>query len=284
MYDIEKLKDRLRDIEKITNDEWLSQINSRKKEELKFHDLHRDKSLIEAIDADTYDKLYGNKKYYGATGLSKAYVEKWINNNAKDKIFLDYACGNGDIAIKAAKAGAKLAIGIDISSASVINAKNAAVVEGVQGNTYFLQTDAEESRLPDESIDTIICSGVLHHLDLNYAFPELQRILAPDGRILAIEAMDYNPAIKLYRYVTPEMRTEWEKCHILTLADVDFAGKYFSIGEIRYWHIVSILYPYMKSFLKGFNFIDNILTKIPLIRLMAWIFTFELIKKESRVA
>ncbi len=53
--------------------------------------------------------------------------------------------------------------------------------------------------LDDNYIDAIICSGMLHHLDLSYAFLELRRILRAEGKILAaIEALNYNPAIKLY--------------------------------------------------------------------------------------
>jgi ubiquinone/menaquinone biosynthesis C-methylase UbiE len=281
MADVEHLKNRLAEIERISNEQWMASIEDRKKRELEFHDLHRDKSRLEVIDEDTYEKFYGNKKYYGATGLSTDYVDNWIRENARDKVFLDYACGNGKNAIKAAKAGAKLVIGIDISSASIENARHDARIEGVTHNTRFLQADAENTLLPDDSIDTVICSGVLHHMDLSRAFTELRRILAPGGKILAVEALDYNPAIKLYRHLTPAMRTEWEKSHILSLADVEFAKKYFRIGEIHYWHITSILYPYLKPLLPLFNLLDGILTKIPLVRLMAWIFTFELVKSET---
>lgn len=191
---------------------------------------------------------------------------------------MDYACGNGGNVIKAAKYGATLAIGLDISRVSVENAKREAEKAGVNKNTYFIQADAENTMLPDDSIDAIICSGMLHHLDLSYAFPELRRILCPGGRILAGEALNYNPAIKLYRYLTPQMRTEWEKAHILNLRDIRFAKRFFEIGEIRYWHITSILAPYMKFALQALNWIDEFLTRIPIVRLMAWIFTFELIK------
>jgi len=135
--------------------------------------------------------------------------------------------------------------------------------------------------LPDNSIDAIICSGVLHHLDLSYAFPELRRILRPGGKILADEALNYNPAIKLYRYLTPQMRTDWEKAHILSLRDIRFAKRFFEIGEIRYWHIASILAPYMMFALPALNWIDKFLTRIPVVKLMAWIFTFELIKPKE---
>jgi len=67
------------------------------------------------LHGDNYKKYYGNRKYYKATGLSKAYVDAWIKENVMNRVFLDYACGNGGNAIKAAKEGSKLAIGLDIS-------------------------------------------------------------------------------------------------------------------------------------------------------------------------
>ena len=121
---------------------------------------------------------------------------------------------------------------------------------------------------------------MLHHLDLSYAFPELRRILAPGGKILAIEALDYNPLIKLYRHLTPDMRTEWEKSHILSLNDVKFASRFFEIGDIKYWHITSYAGAYFSRLLPLFEAMDSVLVKTPGLRLMAWIFTFELLSKE----
>lgn len=279
--DVETLKKRLKAIEMITDQQWLDSLNERKRKELEFHDADRDTSRIESLDKDTHEKLYGNRKYYQATGLSSAYVDNWIREHVKDKFFLDYACGNGGNAIKAAKYGATLAIGLDISRVSVENAKKEAKKQALDRNTYFIQADAENTMLPDNSIDVIICSGMLHHLNLSYAFPELRRILRPAGKILAVEALNYNPAIKLYRYLTPQMRTDWEKAHILSLNDIRFAKRFFEIGEIRYWHITSIFAPYMMFALPALNWVDKFLTRIPIVKLMAWIFTFELIKPKN---
>jgi len=282
MITIEQLRSALEEIERFTNAEWMASLDERKRKELEFHDRDRDRESITKLDQDTYEKFYGNKKYYTTTALSKDYVNHWIDEHGRDKVFLDYACGNGINAIRAAKAGAKLSIGLDISSISVENARNDARAAGVESNTYFIQADAEKTKLPDDSIDTIICSGMLHHLDLSFAFPELRRILAPGGRILAVEALDYNPAIKIYRYVTPEMRTEWEKAHILSLADVRFAKRFFEIGEVRYWHITSIAGAFAKPLLPALDAVDRLLTKLPLVKYLAWMFTFELIKPASR--
>jgi ubiquinone/menaquinone biosynthesis C-methylase UbiE len=277
------LQERLREIEAIADEQWLAGLTDRKRKELEFHDADRDNSKIETLDEDARKKIYGNRKYYDATGLSKDYVDRWLQEHCKGKVFLDYACGNGRNAIKAAKFGAALSIGIDISRVSVENAKRAAAAEGVRENTRFVQADAENTLLPDNSIDAIICSGMLHHLDLSYAFPELRRILRPGGKILAMEALNYNPAIKLYRQITPEMRTDWEKAHILSLADLRFARRFFDVENVHYWHIVSVVAPYVGAMklLPALDAIDRLLTRIPLVRLMAWIFTFELVKRRD---
>lgn len=277
--DIKELTKALESVERITNSAWMESLDDRKKEELSFHDAYRDKEIKKTLEAKEYNEKYGNKKFYQGSGLSKQYVENWIRINSRDKVFLDYACGNGASAIQAAKAGASLAIGIDLSRTSISNAKENANINGVSDTTFFLQADCENTQFPDNCIDVIICSGMLHHLNLEFAYKELQRILADNGRILGVEALNYNPIIKLYRNKTSKMRTDWEKKHILSLKDVSHAKKYFSVGEIKYWHLFSILAPYLKNSIPLLNAIDSVIMKLPFIQLMAWQFTFELIKK-----
>ena len=292
--EISSLRSELDKIDTIPGNEWIKSLDERKKKELSFHDQLRDSSLVETLSDEEKEKIYGNKKYYSMDEdydqdspyaqinhklEALIYVNRWIENNVADKVFLDYCCGDGEKAILAAKSGASLAIGVDISGHSVLTARKKAIEEGVEKNTYFVQGDAEDTKLPGESIDRIICTGVLHHLDVSYAFPELRRVLAPEGKIICLEALDYNPAIKWYRKRTPEMRTVWEMNHILSLKEIGFAKWFFDVKDIRYWHISSILGPHLKFMIPFFQVLDRILTRVPLIRLMAWIFTFELHKK-----
>ncbi len=260
------------------NAEFLEKLESRKLEELTFHDAYRDNRRVSSISRDNYERFYGNKKFYNTVALSTEYVRNWIEKNSPGKIVLDYACGNGFNAIRMAKAGAELAIGIDISEVSINNSRAAAREEGVCENSYFLQADCEHTLLPDNSIDLAICSGMLHHLDLSYAFYELRRILKPSGRILVIEALDHNPLIKLYRNITPQMRTEWEKNHILSYRDIDFARRFFAVENIRNWHLFSIAGAYLPGAMPFLNFLDRHLLKMPGIRKMSWMITFEMRK------
>jgi SAM-dependent methyltransferase len=264
-----------------TNQEWMAGLEGRKRKELEFHDRHRDQECINKLPQDSYERLYGFRKYYRTVHLSTDYLNRWIDRHAAGRIFLDYACGNGKSTIRAARAGADLSIGMDISEISVKNARQFAIEKSVADNTYFLQGDCENSGLPNACVDLILCAGVLHHLDLSYVFPELRRILKPGGIILAVEALDYNPLIKLYRNWTPQMRTDWEKSHILSYKDLRFARRFFDVKNVRHWHLFSIAGAYLASASFFLNGIDKVILKWPLVNKLSWMFTFELHKKES---
>ena len=288
---VQEWRDFLPEIDKRNDPQWLEQLEERKRLESEFHDYKhkvlkdaKEKAEAETPNApsDTYDAIFTNRKYYRAVEGASNYMADWIATESKDRIFLDYCCGIGGNSIKAAKAGAALSIGIDISENSLNRAKAAAEAEGVGDRCIFILGDAENTRLPDNSIERGVCSGVLHHLDLSFAVPELRRVAAPGARFLAGEALDYNPAIKLYRMMTPGIRTEWEKAHILSLKDVKFTRRFFDVQNIRYWHITAIAGPHLPGNLQPMlNGLDRVLEKIPLLQLMAWMFTYEMVKPED---
>jgi ubiquinone/menaquinone biosynthesis C-methylase UbiE len=264
--------------------ELATTLNERKHKEREWANFSRDKHLVNSY-GKTKEQHRGNAKWYSTTQLSLGYRDAWLEEKVAGKVFLDYACGDGLETLKTARMGAALALGIDVSNVSVANATEAAKREGLADRCIFMEGDCEATGLPDGSVDVILCSYMLHHLDLNYAYPEMHRILKPGGCVLACEALNYNPLIKLYRKLTPEMRTEWEKEHILSLKDVRAAKRFFSVGEIRYWHLFSVL----GGFLRGapglfrvampvLNAADSLLVRIPGVQLMAWQFSFELFK------
>lgn len=258
---------------------WQGSLISRKIEERIFHDLRVDRQLESSTPPS--GKETANKKYYRFTNRSQEYLDTWILRNAPGKVLLDYACGDGESTLKAARAGAALAIGIDISAVSIEKAIHSAKSEGLT-NTIFIEGDCEATGIPDNSVDLILCCGMLHHLDLSYALPEMRRILRPQGRVLAYEALDYNPAIKAYRFLTPNLRTNWEKHHIISLSDLKFAKRFFDIGEVRYWNITSILSPHLPMWASTFAKLDSLLTRLPIVRLLSWIITFELVKRVEK--
>jgi SAM-dependent methyltransferase len=75
----------------------------------------------------------------------------------------------------------------------------------------FLIMDAHKLEFPDAHFDLVCGSGILHHLDLKIALPEIARVLRPDGIFLFSEPLDNNPVGHLVRRLTPEARTPDEE-------------------------------------------------------------------------
>ena len=262
--------------------EWLATLEVRKREEAEFHNFEREVDDPAVRDEQRLTGVHANKKFYTVTASSTTYVENWLRAHVPGKVFLDYACGNGRHAIAAARWGAALAIGLDISDVSVRNARRAAIAAAVQERCSFIQGDCEATELPDGSVDVILCSGMLHHLDLELAYPELRRILRPGGRILAVEALAHNPLIQLYRDATPHLRTDWERQHILRCSDIQLARRWFTLGETRFWHLFNLLSvpfrrtPLFTPLLRVLDRVDRVVLLLPAIGRMAWQVTFEL--------
>jgi ubiquinone/menaquinone biosynthesis C-methylase UbiE len=276
MISPEVLRIELQRMAEANGDEWYARLEPRKQKESEFHDRMRDTSRIETIGKDQYEEFFSNHRFYRTATLSREYFFGWVTRHAAGKTVLDFACGDGDVALRAAAAGAHLAIGIDISAVSVQNARRAAIERGLSDRTFFLRADCESTGLPSSSVDVVICAGVLHHLDVTRAFPEIERILAPGGRVIAFEALDYNPLIKLYRNRNAHQRTEWEKAHILSLRELRLARRHFRVGDVRYFHMASIAGVWLPGLLPLLNGVDRVLTRIPGVQLMSWLFIFEL--------
>jgi len=262
-------------------DTWVSGLEPRKQEEAVFHDAYRQDHVNEQHGTSS------NHRFYEAASIVAGYRDNWIRQWApKDPgIFLDYACGDGLLTIEAARAGARAAVGIDISEVSVRNAAETAAKAGVGDRTRFLQRDCEDTGLPDSAFSACLCYGMLHHLDLTRAFPELARIMRPGGRVLCVEALAYNPVIQLYRNRTPELRTAWEKEHILSMREVRFAQQWFDVAKVKFFLMSSPLAtflpsgPIRRAGIAVAHAVDEVLTRIPGLQLWSWQFAFELVKR-----
>lgn len=254
-------------------------MDQRKLDEISFHD-QRERDRHTLSDAD-YDAKYSNMKWYSVTRRSDAFIEEWLDTNVAGKTVLDYCCGLGETSVRLARYGA-VVHGIDISPESITTARTRLLEAGLGNRATFEVMDAEHTSFADNTFDVIVCFGVLHHLDVNKAFPELCRILKPSGQIIAAEALGYNPAIAAYRQLTPKLRTEWEKDHILTKKEIAIARQSFGSIDITYFHLFSIFAaPFRNTrmfgpLLAAMNLLDSWILRMPGIRLMAWQMIFVL--------
>jgi 2-polyprenyl-3-methyl-5-hydroxy-6-metoxy-1,4-benzoquinol methylase len=143
--------------------------------------------------------------------------------DVRGKRILDYGCGVSEGGVYLAKLGANV-VGMDVSNRQLANAQQLATHHGVTIETRLVTG----SRIPadDNEFDLVYGNGVLHHVPLNSAVPELARILKADGKGCFIEPLPYNPLIKVYRALATRNRTEDEQP--LTWKDVENLGKHFS--------------------------------------------------------
>ena len=257
----------------IKNSIYDNTSEQRKKEEIEFHNL-RELDRLELTDEE-YQNKYSNKKFYNVQRRSTTYYHSQLRKYCTNKKVLDYCCGLGQTSLELAKIDAEV-VGIDISDESVNTTRNLLKENGYQKKSNFFVMDAENMTFEDNSFDTVICSGVLHHLDVNKAFPEIARVLKEDGKVICVEALGYNPFIRLYRKLTPHLRTAWEVDHILTMKEIKLAKNYFNTVNVQFFHLCTLIaIPFQNTFffkplLSLCESLDLIACKIPFLKLWSW--------------
>lgn len=250
---------------------------SRKRDEIDFHNRLRDEGLQR--DQTAFKRLTANEKFYAVARGSRLLVERWVAERSGGRSFLDFGCGDGRFARLAASHGGR-AVGVDISDVSVANARGlSSATPGMRGPQYAIG-DCENLAFQDNAFDLVCVSGVLHHLDASKAFAELARVLRPGGEIICAEALGHNPVFQAYRTLTPHLRTPWEAAHILRRDDIRRASEYFGDIELHFFHLATLAGVPFRSFrgfdaiLRGLEFLDGALLRLPVIRWMAWQIVF----------
>ena len=259
-------------------------IEDRKQKEIELQKKIRNKKLEENTDKFRY--LSSNRKFYSINRRSTNFINNYLLNQYKGKKVLDYGCGDGGYSIFLAKNGIET-VGIDISEIRIKSCKKTAEKEKVINKTSFFVMDAEKTTFQDNYFDGIICAGVLHHLDIENALKEMVRILKPEGSIICNEPLSHNPIFQLYRKLTPHLRSEWEKEHILSKKEIKLAERYFGKIEKRFFHLFALLaVPFGSTFLFKpilwfFEKIDSIMLSLPGLKWWAWQIIFILSKSRK---
>jgi ubiquinone/menaquinone biosynthesis methyltransferase len=142
------------------------------------------RSLFATI-ADRYDFITGFLSF-GRDRAWKRLLVQQARIDADDRV-LDLACGTGDIAFEAARAGAAV-VGLDITTRMIelANAKRA------QGDgpaaARFIVGDMMALPFPDASVDVVTTGYGLRNVPtLADALDEIGRVLVPDGRLLSLD-------------------------------------------------------------------------------------------------
>ncbi|HEX2995244.1 MAG TPA: class I SAM-dependent methyltransferase [Anaerolineales bacterium] len=149
---------------------------------VKIIDMAPDMEALKArLKATWMSGDYGTFAKYMEPGALKLLKDWQIPTGAR---LLDVACGAGQIAIPAARAGAHVT-GIDIASNWIEQARARATTAGV--TVQFDEGDAEDLPYPDASFDVVVTLvGAMFAPRPERVAAELVRVTRPGGRIIMV--------------------------------------------------------------------------------------------------
>ena len=194
----------------------------RRHNESEFHDRW-------AAEIDPTDTLV-DETFTSITAVENQHILAQFGD-VRGKRVLDYGCGAAEGGVFLAKQGARV-VGIDVSAGMLAAAQRLATRHGVEIETRQVTSDLIPAG--DQEFDLIYGNGVLHHVSLPVAIPELARVMKPGGKGCFIEPLPYNPVINVYRRIAREVRTPDEKP--LTFGDIErFRGSFGEVSHQEFW-------------------------------------------------
>ena len=119
--------------------------------------LSAENSVISCCDALTVQVLPSVTGAHTATVASWKYcLAKSIWEDLKDKVVLDFGCGEGEDAVEVARKSARRVIGLDLRESVLSEAKKRAVAAGVSDKCEF-------TTRTDEKVDVILSVDAFEH-------------------------------------------------------------------------------------------------------------------------
>ena len=219
-----------------------------------------------------HDDRDAQLKYYDA--IADCFRDYWarVEQLAAGADLLEYGCAYGSNALRLAPS-ARSATGIDISDVAIERGRQRAKQKGLT-NVRLEAMDAEAMTFPDNSFDLVFGSGIIHHLDIDRAYAELARVLRPGGHAVFVEPLGHNPAIELYRRITPGARTPDE--HPLLKRDFRRFDAAFGATSCRFYGLSTLaVVPFRNTAAKAPLFsvtraLDKGLFALPAVKWWAW--------------
>jgi SAM-dependent methyltransferase len=134
--------------------------------------------LLRRISVNGETGYCDGSAYQGVSKLEKLLGER-IWSETKDKVVIDFGCGDGEDAVEVAARGAKRVIGVDIRERALENARKTAAERGVADRCTF-------STRTDERADVILSLDAFEHFDDPAEILRIMRGLVKDeGSIIA---------------------------------------------------------------------------------------------------
>jgi 2-polyprenyl-3-methyl-5-hydroxy-6-metoxy-1,4-benzoquinol methylase len=228
--------------------------------------------------------------FEGPTALENKFILSKMGS-LQGKRLLDIGAGLGESSVYFALKGAKVTV-VDISPQMVATALSLGQKFGV--HLEGIVSSAENLNLPPDTYDIIYAANTLHHAqDRPSFFGQMKSALRPGGMFFTYDPLAYNPAINVYRRMATNVRTPDEAP--LTTADIKLARqffenvrhrefwiaalglfvKYYALDRInpnqdRYWKRILKETDSRLGWWKLLRSLDTVLTRLPLVRWLAW--------------
>jgi len=236
------------------------------------------------------DDVLVRECFQAPTALENRFILSRMGD-VRGKRLLDIGAGLGESSVFFALQGAQVTMA-DISPGMVQTGRELARRYGVE--VEGIVTGAEDLAVAAESFDYVYIANTIHHVrDRDALFQKIHRALKPGGFFFSYDPLAYNPAINVYRRIATEVRTEDEIP--LKIADLRLARKYFPQvqhrefwistlllfvkyyahdrvhpNQDRYWKRILRETPQSLRWWTPLRAIDAALTRLPLLRWMAW--------------
>jgi len=134
--------------------------------------------LLRRLSSDGETGYCDGSAYAGVSKI-ETLLGRQIWEATRDKVVIDFGCGDGEDAVEIAKRGARRVIGIDIRERALGKAKDLAAEQGVSDRCLF-------TTHTDEKADVILSVDAFEHFDDPAEILRImRRLLRDDGCVIA---------------------------------------------------------------------------------------------------
>ena len=162
---------------------------------------------------------------------------------------LDLGCGSGQSSVILAKLGHKVDA-LDISSKAIEIAKKRTKINKVDHSVTFGVSSVESLEFDDNTFDLVFGVGLLHHVNIDTASPEINRVMKPGAKAIFIEPIVFSSILdtirhlKVVTYFVPDEGAEvliTEDEHQITKEEYRILENNFSKVNYKSFRLISRL-------------------------------------------
>ena len=184
-----------------------------------------------------------NEEHHGEADKLLAYRMQILNRYAQfsssDRV-LDVGCGNGKH-LFALDGQIREGIGIDFSPGMIATARHSLKKSFSSSFSFYKENAIHLDSIPDQSVDVIICTGVLEHVvEKESMMHATHRVLRPGGRFVCLTLNDqflwYRNWAPALGYATRHLSTD-RRLSVLDAQNL-LAQTPFTTSAVHYWTFI----------------------------------------------